>query len=325
MFSGILTTLLTPFDGAEIDESAFAALVDWQLAEGVDGLATSTIAGEGPTLSPAERYRLCRIAVEVSARRVPVLAATGTNGTAATIELTRAARAAGASAAILVAPYYNKPSQEGIFRHVEAVARAVDLPLIVENVPTRTNSVIAPSTIERLARLPGVVGFVDAAVDPQQMRDNALACGDRLATLAPREGAMLVGHRVSGCLSLAANVAPSLCRDAWEAGFVDPRASAERPSPATHLRELYRALDLESEPIAAKYALSLLWPGFDPQPRLPLAPAREETCAQIRVALSRLSAALDAMPPEADGDASARRRPLSVAAPDAARSAVPPS
>ncbi|MCK0209168.1 dihydrodipicolinate synthase family protein [Starkeya koreensis] len=290
MFSGILTTLLTPFDGAEIDERAFAALIDWQLAEGVNGLATGTVAGEGPTLSPAERYRLCRIAVEGSARRVPVLAATGTNCTAATVELTRAARAAGASAAILVAPYYNKPSQEGIFRHVEAVARSVDLPLIVENAPSRTNIIIAPSTIERLAGLAAVVGFLDGTPDAGQASDNAEACGGRLARLAPREDAMLPGPGVYGCLSLAANLAPALCRAAWEDGI--RLGIGGEGSPATRLRRLYRALDAEPEPAAVKYALSLICPELDPRPRLPLVPPCEAGRARLRVAVAGLCDAI---------------------------------
>lgn len=251
---------------------------------------------------------------------MPVLAATGTNCTATTIELTRAARTAGASAAILVTPYYNKPSQEGIFRHVEAVARAVDLPLIVENAPTRTNLALAPSTIERLARLPSVVGFIDAAVDPQQLRDNAAACGDRLVPLAPREGIAMAGHTMRGCLSVAANVAPSLCRAAWDGGVGDVGARMDPETPAARLRQLYRALDMEPEPIAAKYAVSLLWPGFAPRLRLPLTSAREETCAQVRVTLARLAGVLDAAPADAaeSDPAHAHRRAAAITAPPAA-------
>lgn len=297
MFAGLFTTLLTPFAGMEIDEEAFSALARRQVGEGVDGLVTAGIAGEGPTLSPAERYRLCRLAVEAAGRRVPVLAATGSNCTAATIEMTRAARAAGASGAILVAPYYNKPSQEGIFRHVEAVARAVDLPLIVENAPSRTNLVIAPATIERLAGLAAVVGFFDGASDVGQARDNAAACGGRLARLATREDAVLPGAGVRGCLSLAANLAPSLCRAAWEGEGARPRTEDEA-SPSGRLRRLYRALDTEPEPVAAKYALSLLWPEVDPRPRLPLVPPCEASCARIRVALAGLADVFAALPPD---------------------------
>lgn len=297
MFSGVLTTLLTPFDPCEIDEDLFAALADWQIAEGAAGLVTGAIAGEGSTLSAAERYRLTRIAVEIAGGRVPVLAATGTNCTSTTIELTRAAKTAGASAAILVAPYYNKPTQEGLFRHFEAVAHAVDLPLIVENAPARTNLSITPATLERLGTLPSVVAVIDGACDQQLLFDNAAACGDRLARLAPRECAPTAFDRgTRGCLSLAANIAPSLCREAWDANI--GWAGGDEPAVA-RLRLLYRALDMEPEPIAAKYAVSLLWPDFDPRPRLPLTAARDDTAAMMRVALARLAGKLDAMPPDA--------------------------
>jgi len=308
MFNGVFTTLLTPFSGDDIDEPPFAACTDFQVAQGVAGLVTCAIAGEGPTLSPAERYRLTRIAVEVAARRVPVLAAAGTNCTATTIELARAARTAGASAVILVVPYYSKPSQEGIFRHVEAVARAVDLPIIVENAPSRTNVEIAPATLERLAGLPAVVGLLDGASDPQRLMDNAKACGDRLIRLAPRETAPAIGLPApQACLSLAANIAPRHCCAAWDAGPASctlASISGAYDMAGTRLRLLYRALDMEPEPIAAKYAASLHHPGFDSRPRLPLTPAREETCAMIRVVLAHLAGVLTSAPAEPCGFAS---------------------
>jgi 4-hydroxy-tetrahydrodipicolinate synthase len=290
MFSGLFTTLLTPFLGTEIDEDSFSELAQWQVSEGVAGLVTGAIAGEGPTLSPAERYRLACLAVEAAAGHVPVLAVTGTNSTAASIELTRAAKTAGASAAVLVTPYYNKPGQEGIYRHFEAVARAVDLPLIVNNCPARTNVEIAPATMERLARLPAIAGVVDEASDPDRLMAD-IATDARLARFAARECARLPFHSAStGAFSLAANVAPSFAREAWRRRTIGNHAAAAR------LDLLYRAFDMEAEPAAAKYAVSLLWPNFSPTPRLPLTTASEETGAMVRVALSRLAGALDPVP-----------------------------
>lgn len=289
MLSGLFTTLVTPFLGTEIDEDSFSELAQWQVSEGVDGLVTGAIAGEGPTLSPAERYRLTCLAVEAGGR-IPVLAVTGTNSTATSIELTRAARTAGASAAVLVTPYYNKPTQEGIYRHFEAVARAVELPLVVHNCPARTNLEIAPVTMERLARLPAIVGVVDEASDPDRLMGE-IATDGRLARFAARECARLPFHSAStGAFSLAANVAPSFAREAWRRRTVGDHGTAAR------LDLLYRAFDMEAEPAAAKYAVSLLWPNFSPVPRLPLTAASEETGAMVRVALSRLAGALDPVP-----------------------------
>jgi 4-hydroxy-tetrahydrodipicolinate synthase len=160
---GVMTALVTPFDGPVVDEAEFAAFVAWQIAEETDGLVPCTTTGEGPTLTPAEKERLISICVEVAAGRVPVIAATGTNGTDSTTDLTRRARSAGATAALVVTPYYTKPSQEGIYRHFEAIARAVDLPtqnIVFLAVPARlepgVDHVVA---FEQLLTICGVVNF----------------------------------------------------------------------------------------------------------------------------------------------------------------------
>ncbi|MDQ0470951.1 dihydrodipicolinate synthase family protein [Labrys wisconsinensis] len=289
MLQGSLTLLVTPFRGADVDESAFESLVAWQAAEGADGLVTGTLAGEGPTLAPHERDRLVRMAV-AAAGGLPVVAATGTNATATTIAATRAARAAGAAAALIVAPFYSRPTQEGLFRHFEAVARAVDLPIVIGNAPGRTAVEIEPATLERLLAIPAFVGLADETTDAYRRAANALIAGGRAVRLAAGEFAAEIPGLppAEGCLSLAANVAPGLC-----AAFLRARAVTDPhglPLIGDRLLTLCRALDGDPEPAAAKYAVSLLRPAIDPTPRLPIVPVTAATAARLRCAIAGLTA-----------------------------------
>lgn len=266
MFEGSICAIVTPFRDGRVDLDAFAALVEWQIASGTSGICVAGTTGEGATLRAEEREALVRRAVEIARDRVPVLAGTGTNATWSTIEQTRAARAAGADAALVVAPYYNKPPQEGLYRHFRAVAEAAEgLPIVLYDVPGRTAVTIAEATVERLARVPGIVALKDATGDVERVgrlarsTPLALLSGDDALTLP----AMRVGAR--GVVSVAANVVPSamaaLCRERSD-------ALHERLLP------LFRALFVESNPVPVKFLLAQLGRVRD-ELRLPLVPLAE--------------------------------------------------
>ncbi len=285
---GSLTALATPFTPTGIDEETFAHFVDWQIGEGVSGLVPCGTTGEAPTLTASERDRLIRICVECAAGAVPVVAATGTNCTATTIEQTRAAKAAGADAALVVTPYYNRPTQEGLYRHFAAVAAAVDIPLVLYDVPKRTGVDLHPGTVEQLAAIPSVVGIKDASGDVERPRTTALVAGPRFTQLCG-DDAVAVTFNVAGgrgCISVVANVVPSLCRDLQQAcrkkDWPAARAIQHR------LKPLLDALSRESNPGPIKHALSLVHPGFSREPRLPLVSVAPNTAAEIADALAGL-------------------------------------
>ena len=293
MLSGVFVPLVTPFLATAVDEDSFAHHVETLLAAGVSGLIAGGVAGEGPTLTPREKERLVRIAVEAAGRRVPVVAATGTNSTAATIEATRVARQAGASAALVVTPYYNKPGQEGMYRHFEAVARAVDLPLVLHNVPQRTNVTLAPETIDRLGQLPSIFALLDESEDFARQRAVAEACTDRLWRIAPSSlSAFLPELRPPrACVEPAANIAPRLSGRLWELRLAGKgKEAAELVAALTTLKY---ALDLEPEPVGVKYAVSLMTPTFGPELRLPLTPPSASSASAIRVAIAALAGVHD--------------------------------
>ena len=288
ILQGSLTALATPFTPDGLDQRRFERLVAWQIAAGTDGLVPCSTTGEAAALSAGERHRLVRACVEGAAGRIPVVAATGTNATATTIERTRAAKDAGADAALIVTPYYNRPSQEGLFRHFEAVARAVDLPIVLGNAPKRTGVDLHFGTVERLARIPSIVGIEDASGDLDRPRVTALVAGPGFAQLCGDDaGAVtfdLAGGR--GCISVAANVVPSLCRDLQGAcrgkSWLEARAIQHR------LQPLLDALAREIDPGPVKHALSLLHPGFPPETRLPLVGVVPPTASGIAAALAGL-------------------------------------
>jgi 4-hydroxy-tetrahydrodipicolinate synthase len=259
---GSFTALATPFTPHGIDEKAFASFVEWQIGAGTQGLVPCGTTGEGPTLTAAERDRLIRVCVERAAGCVPVIAGTGTNCTATTIEATRAARSAGADAALIVTPYYNRPTQEGLYRHYAAVASAVDLPIILYNVPTRTGVDLHVGTIEQLTAIPSIIGIKDASGDPDRPQATALAVGHRFLQFCGDDaGAVtfnLAGGR--GCISVVANVAPVLCRTLQHACRVKDWAEAR--SIQGRLDPLIAALAREPNPGPIKLALSLLRPEF---------------------------------------------------------------
>ncbi len=287
MFKGSITALATPFDAdGAIDEDAFVRLVEWQIEEGTRALVPCGTTGEAPALSAEEQRRLITLAVETARGRVPVIAGCGTNSTEATIERVRAAEAVGADAVLIVAPYYNKPTQAGLHAHFAAVHEACGLPIVIYNIPGRTSVDITVETLARLAELPRIVAVKDATGRLDRVARQRLACGPDFIQLSG-DDLTAVGFNAmggQGCISVTANVAPRLVSQMQEATLVGDfdraRALQDRLMP------LHEALFLETSPAPVKYALHLMgW--MRAEPRLPLVVPGEDARAHIREALRR--------------------------------------
>ena len=287
MFKGSLTALITPFRQGRIDEKAFQELVAWQIAEGTDALVPCGTTGESPTLSPAEHMRVIELCLEVARGKVPVIAGTGSNSTAEAIELTRHAREAGADAALVVAPYYNKPTQDGLFRHFEAIAQAVDLPIVVYNIPGRSVVDISVETFVRLAAIPSIVGIKDATAKLDRPLQIRAQVGDRFCQLSGEDGTAIAFNAQGGvgCISVTSNVAPALCakmQAAWAAGDLATCFALR-----DRLMPLHEALFCETSPAPVKYAFSLLGRGTD-EVRLPLVEASPAARVRVEAAMRDL-------------------------------------
>lgn len=284
---GALTALVTPFTagGTRLDERALGDLVAWQVAQGIEGLVVGGPTAEGPTLTEAERDRALRVALAAAGGRVPVIAATESNCTRTAIARTRAAEAAGADATLAVTPYYNRPTQEGLYRHCAAIAAACDRPLLLHANPARTGIDLLPDTLARLAALPGIAGLVDAAGDLARLGMIERAPGPDVPILsgddatAAAHGAM--GGR--GCVSVVANLVPGPCAALQRAARAGDHARARAIQAG--LGPLIAALARETDPGPVKLALALLRPGFAPDLRLPLVRPRPETEAALAAAL----------------------------------------
>jgi 4-hydroxy-tetrahydrodipicolinate synthase len=258
MFKGSLVALITPFRDGGVDENAFQEHVAWQVGQGTHGLVPCGTTGESPTVGDDEHKRVIALCVEAAKGKAPVIAGSGTNSTEHTIELTRQAKAAGADAALIVCPYYNKPTQEGLFQHFKAVHDAVDLPIIIYNIPGRSVVDMSNGTMARLAKLPNIVGVKDATNDlarPLRMRDE-IGAGFCLLSGEDATAVAYLAQGGDGCISVTANVAPRLCsemHEAWQRGDVKTvREINERLIP------LHDALFAETSPAPVKYAASLL-------------------------------------------------------------------
>ena len=269
MFFGSIPALVTPFAAGRVDEAAFRTLVDWQIEEGSDGLVPCGTTGEAATLSAEEHRRLIEITVEVARGRVPVIAGCGANSTAHAIELTKAAKSAGADAALHVPPYYNRPNQDGIYAHLAAVAD-LDIPIVLYNVPARTITDIAVETMARLSRLPNVIAVKDATGNLARVSAQRQSCGKEFIQLSGNDD-MALGFNAmggAGCISVTANVAPRLCSEFQEAtreGRWDDALKLQ-----DRLFPLHAALFSDASPGPVKYALSRVRPGFSPELRLPM-------------------------------------------------------
>ena len=286
MFFGSLPALLTPFAAGRVDEAIFRDFVAWQIAEGSDGLVPCGTTGEAATLTDAEHRRLIEIAVEVSAGKVPVIAGCGSNDTAHAVELTKSAQGAGASAALHVPPYYNRPNQDGIYAHLAAVAE-VGLPIVLYNVPARTITDIAVETMGRLAKLPNVVAVKDATGNLARVSAQREACGPDFVQLSGNDDMALGFNAMGGvgCISVTANVAPKLCSEfqrATREGRWDAALELQ-----DRLYPLHAALFSDASPGPAKYALNRVRPGFPAELRLPMTPPSDESKRAVDAALER--------------------------------------
>mgnify|MGYP001820170886 FL=1 len=260
MIRGSLVALVTPMtvDGA-VDYDSLERLLEWHLAQGTDGIVSVGTTGESATLDEAEHCEVMRRTVELVAGRVPVIAGTGANATSEAIRLTRCARDGGADACLLVTPYYNKPTQEGLFLHHKAVAEAVDIPQILYNVPGRTAVDMTPETVARLAEVPDIVGVKEATGDLDRVARLRSLCGNGFALYSGDDATgrefMLLGG--DGVISVTANVAPAAMHRLCEAALAGDAAKAAEVDEA--LRGLHQALFVESNPIPVKWALNALW------------------------------------------------------------------
>jgi len=284
MLKGSIPALVTPMRDGKIDEEAFRGLVDWQIAEGTQGLVPVGTTGESPTLSHAEHQRVVELCIEVADGRVPVIAGAGSNNTSEAIELARHAETAGADALLIVTPYYNKPNQEGLYQHFKAVNDAVGIPIIIYNIPPRSVIDMSVDTMARLFELKNIAGVKDATAKLDRVSLQRHAMGPDFIQLSGEDGTALGfnAHGGQGCISVTANVAPKLVSEFQTACLDGDYAKAL--SYQDRLMPLHRALFLEPNPTGAKYALSVLGKVKD-EVRLPLVSVSEKTQGEIRSAM----------------------------------------
>ena len=284
MFNGSITALITPFKNGGIDEEGFQAFVDWQVTEGSNGVVPVGTTGESPTLDHDEHKRVVELCIEAAAGRVPVIAGAGSNSTAEAVELTRHAKEAGADGALVVAPYYNKPSQEGLYRHFKAVAEAADIPIVVYNIPGRSVVDISIETMARLAKIPNIVGVKDATADLARPLATRLTAGKDFCQLSGEDAtvAAFLAQGGEGCISVSSNVAPKLCSElhaAWRRKDFDTFDEIR-----DRLLPLHDAMFCEPSPGPAKYGASLLGK-CEPTVRLPVTEITAKAQAQVRDAM----------------------------------------
>lgn len=286
MVKGSITALVTPFKENGLDEQAFQDHVEWQIACGTHGLVPCGTTGESATLTHEEHMRVIRLTVEAAAGRVPVIAGAGSNETRVSIEYAKVAKDCGADAALVVTPYYNKPSQHGIFCHFEAIAKAVDLPIIVYNIPGRSVVDITNETMGRLSQLPTVVGCKDATGDVSRVQGLTDRCGADFVQLSGDDPTALAHfvHGGQGTISVGSNVAPKQYADFHNAMMAGDFTKARALNATLH--RLHKDLFLDPSPAPSKYALSLLG-RMSADVRLPITPCRDETKARVRSAMVR--------------------------------------
>jgi 4-hydroxy-tetrahydrodipicolinate synthase len=274
VFRGSITALVTPFRDGAVDEDGFRRLVERQIAAGTHGLVPVGTTGETVTLTEGEHKRIVELTVEIAAGRVPVIAGAGSNSTAKAIDLVRHAKTVGADAALVVLPYYNRPSQDGIYRHFEAINDAVQMPVILYDVPGRTGVTVAVETMAQIALMPNIVGIKDATGDLAKMTLMRQAVGEDFAWLSGDDPTALgyAAHGGGGCISVSSNVAPEACASFWNAllGGDFPAALYWQD----RLIKLHKALFLDNSPAPTKFALAQLGLCGE-EVRLPLAPCAE--------------------------------------------------
>ncbi|MGV6872477.1 4-hydroxy-tetrahydrodipicolinate synthase [Pseudochelatococcus sp. B33] len=283
-FKGSYTALVTPFRDGDVDEEAFRALIAWQIENGIDGLVPVGTTGESPTLSHEEHKDVVKWAVEEARGRVPVIAGAGSNSTAEAIDFARHAEEVGADAVLVVTPYYNKPTQEGLYRHFKAVNDAIGIPIIIYNIPPRSVIDMSVETMARLYELPNVIGVKDATSNIGRVSIQRQVLGPDFIQLSGEDitALALVAHGGHGCISVTSNVAPRQCTDLLHAALAGDFATALALQ--DRLLPLHTSLFLETNPSPVKHALALTGRLSD-EVRLPMVPVSEATSAKLRSAL----------------------------------------
>ena len=283
-FRGSFTALVTPFKNGSIDERAFRDLVNWQIAEGTNGLVPVGTTGESPTLSHEEHKRVVEWTIEEARGRVPVIAGAGSNSTREAIELAQHAEKAGADAVLVVTPYYNKPTQEGLYQHFKAINDAIDIPIIIYNIPSRSVIDMSVDTMKRLFELKNIAGVKDATANLVRVSQQQAALGEDFNQLSGEDATALgfMAHGGHGCISVTSNVAPRLCAEFQSACLRGDFRTALKLQ--DQLMPLHIALFLETNPAPVKYALSVLG-RCEETVRLPMVPVSEKTKAAVREAM----------------------------------------
>ncbi len=286
VFRGAFVAIITPFVDGRVDEQGLVDLIEFHIANGTHGIVPCGTTGESATMSHDEHHQVVRLTVKTVNGRVPVLAGSGSNSTTEAIDLTEHAKQAGVDGVLMVSPYYNKPSQEGLYRHYKAVAEAVDIPIILYNVPSRTGSNILPGTVARLAAIDSIVGIKEATGDLNQIsdvirlcpKDFAILSGDDFTSLAT----VLIGG--TGVISVVSNVAPKDMADMMNAALAGDLDRAKQQH--YKLFPLMKAMFYDTNPVPAKKSLELMGKIKSGTPRLPLYPMNDETLSRLKVALA---------------------------------------
>jgi len=286
IFRGAFVAIVTPFTDGEIDEQGLVDLIEFHIANGTHGIVPCGTTGESATMSHDEHHRVVELTVKTVNGRVPVLAGSGSNSTAEAIELTRYAKQAGADGVLMVSPYYNKPSQEGLYHHYKAVAEAVDVPIILYNVPSRTSSNILPETVARLAEIDTIVGIKEATGDLNQISEVIRLCPGDFTVLSGDDftsmPTVLVGG--TGVISVTSNVAPGDMAQMMDAALAGDLAKAKELH--YKLFPLMKAMFYDTNPVPAKKSLELMGKIKSGTPRLPLCPMNENTLSMLKAALT---------------------------------------
>jgi 4-hydroxy-tetrahydrodipicolinate synthase len=284
MFRGSIPALVTPFADGKVDEAALVGLVEWHVAEGSHGLVAVGTTGETPTLTHDEHEHVIEVVVGTARGRIPIIAGAGSNNTAESIRLMRFAKKVGADAALVVTPYYNKPNQRGLYHHYRTLHDAVELPIIIYNIPGRSVIDMTPATMGELARLPRIVGVKDATGDVSRVSDTRISCGPDFLQLSGEDASALGfnAHGGRGCISVVANIAPRLCAEFQSAMLAGDYARALEYQ--DRLMPLHRAAFAEPNPAPTKYALSVLGKCSD-EVRPPMVALEEATRERMRAAM----------------------------------------
>lgn len=287
MFKGSITALITPFRNGAVDEAAFTRIVDWQIAEGTHGLVPVGTTGESPTLDHKEHKRVIELCVQATKKRVPVIAGTGSNSTDEAVELSQYAEKVGADGVLIVTPYYNKPTQEGLYQHFKAINDAISIPIVIYNIPARSIVDMSVQTMARCYELKNVVGVKDATANLARPSQQRAACGEEFCQLSGEDATALgfMAHGGRGCISVASNVAPRLTADFQNACLAGDFKTAL--SIQDRLMPLHDVLFIETNPAPVKYAVSRL--GLcTADMRLPMVPLSEPSKKAIDAVLSDL-------------------------------------